>query len=876
MNMCEVEGTCDQHCVHDGISHHCSCVSGYTLTEDGGCAAINEPTSDPPLLLYGSPEALEELYLNGTGVYGHTFSKRVAVSTLDFIHRNQTACWVNPGQGLAVMECARLNNLERQWILGHPPHFRLDYVKQMAVEWVTGNWYMLDSREFIFVCTPSLSMCVTILDSFVNKPQSLAVDPALGFLFFSGYGSLPPKIERTRLDGSDRTFIVTKKLVYPSGITLDYANKHLYWVDYYLGHLARVDYDGGNRKTIATFMKDDRPHWVTMFERSLFVLSEQNNGGLKRVDLDGHRRPVSLTTDLDSSNSVTIVHRQRQPQVEHPCGVNNGGCEALCIVMYGPSGEGRAECLCPPGYVLRRRTCAEQIPDEFLLYVMERPGLIKGVPLDQPRGKQVIQPITGLVRPTAVDYHARTRFIVYSDVQRQRIDRRKIDGSMHVPVVSDGLINVEGLAVDWLADNLYWTDEGRSCIFVCKLDDSSMRRLLVHENLNNPRAIVLNPAAGFMYWSVWKTNANAQQEAKIEMAWMTGEHRSVLVQEGLVWPNGLSLDLENQHLYWCDGYANKIERISLIGSDRKEILHKPDAHLYGLSYHRNYVYWSDFQEGSVHRMSTNDATIKAVSEIIKLGGGNYNGGHASNRASNATTLMYLSPDLLQLRNNSAGSMRGHSRGVQAGIYDKPRKWLSEELERRYKDLVVTLQEEHPSLFDVKVYSADMQEGSSTCGGLNCLHLCLTTPEGPRCACNTGFEPSTLFPEMCVEIVNFTMPSHCDKEQFQCERDLRCIDRRFLCDGDNDCLDHSDEDASPGAVCEVAECGDSQFECSNSRCIEHHWVCDGDDDCGDGSDETSDQCTCNEMEFRMKTPLLKGTQGFMRSEEGNSFCRGSSR
>jgi hypothetical protein len=49
---------------------------------------------------------------------------------------------------------------------------------------------------------------------------------------------------------------------------------------------------------------------------------------------------------------------------------------------------------------------------------------------------------------------------------RQRIDRRKVDGSMHVPVVSDGLINVEGLAVDWLAENLYWTDEVRLLLYL--------------------------------------------------------------------------------------------------------------------------------------------------------------------------------------------------------------------------------------------------------------------------------------------------------------------------------------------------------------------------------------------------------------------------
>ena len=50
---------------------------------------------------------------------------------------------------------------------------------------------------------------------------------------------------------------------------------------------------------------------------------------------------------------------------------------------------------------------------------------------------------------------------------------------------------------------------------------------------------------------------------------MNGKHRRVFVSDGLMWPNGLSLDLVNQELYWCDGYTNNIERIGLSGTNRK-------------------------------------------------------------------------------------------------------------------------------------------------------------------------------------------------------------------------------------------------------------------------------------------------------------------
>ena len=52
----------------------------------------------------------------------------------------------------------------------------------------------------------------------------------------------------------------------------------------------------------------------------------------------------------------------------------------------------------------------------------------------------------------------------------------------------------------------------------------------------------------------------------------------------------------------------------------------------------------------------------------------------------------------------------------------------------------------------------------------------------------------------LEAVNYTDPTSCKDNEFRCLKTHRCIDARFLCDGDNDCGDGSDEDSSPGAKC----------------------------------------------------------------------------
>ena len=53
----------------------------------------------------------------------------------------------------------------------------------------------------------------------------------------------------------------------------------------------------------------------------------------------------------------------------------------------------------------------------------------------------------------------------------------------------------DGLAVEWVARNLYWTDTGTDRIEVSRLDGSS-RKIVISEDLEEPRAITLYPTLG--------------------------------------------------------------------------------------------------------------------------------------------------------------------------------------------------------------------------------------------------------------------------------------------------------------------------------------------------------------------------------------------
>ncbi|XP_012271445.1 nidogen-2 isoform X2 [Orussus abietinus] len=299
------------------------------------------------------------------------------------------------------------------------------------------------------------------------------------------------------------------------------------------------------------------------------------------------------------------------------CGYNQTAASFACICQPGYHGNGftclpQSSCRRNPGLCSKDATCVGTGEDQFACVCNEGfsgdGASCKSVPRHDANILLVNQGMATLRIPfyptpanpsktihivyeqmaVALDIDCQAGKVYYSDISGNRLVAMTYNGS----TADTFLVNVsspEGLSIDWVSRNIFWTDSGKTTVEVANLE-TKKRKVLISDGLVNPRGIAVHPYRGKIFWSDWNRHA-----PKLEWANEDGTGRSIFLHGSNVQlPNSLAIDWSTDQLCWADAGTFTIHCAS-IDTRELQLVAKDLAYPFGLAISQNHYYWTDWK-----------------------------------------------------------------------------------------------------------------------------------------------------------------------------------------------------------------------------------------------------------------------------------------
>ncbi|XP_013410893.1 low-density lipoprotein receptor-related protein 6 [Lingula anatina] len=797
-----IEGTNPCADSNDGCSHLClfrpppkgpicACPMGLELMADKKTCIVPEA-----FLLFTRRADIRRISLetNHNEVVVIPINGVKEASALDFDINDNRIYWTDIG----------LRKLSRAFMNGsaleHIVEFGLMFPEGMSVDWVAKNVYWADTgTNRIEVARLDGTSRKVLVWNNLDSPRALALDPANSHMYWTEWSS-EPKIECAAMDGTyRRTLIKTDGRV--NSLTIDYAQNRLYWVDVDSFIIESSDLEGGYKRQIITNGLN-HPMGLTMYDDFLYW-TDWNTKTIERANKTNGLNRTVIRERMDFKiMDILVFHASRQSGWNQ-CGVNNGGCDQLCLAHPKEDNSPYTHhCACPTHYRLNsdNKTCSP--PESFLLF-STRNSISRMVTDSSEDSPDIVLPLHGLRNVKAVSFDPVERVIYWIDGRSKAI-RRAYENGSNVETVSnqEETSSPFDLAIDPYTHHIYWTCSQNNVIRVTRVDRSDVG-VIIQGNNDKPRTIVLNPERGWLFWT------NMGSSPKIERASMDGTKRMILFSNNLGKPEGLAIDNKAGRLYWSDTKLQRIECAEITGlqRSRRVLVETGIKDPISVAVHGNYLYWVDKGLDLIERINKySGADRKRIQGRIE-------------NLSDLKSVEKITPKDFNLNpcsvNNGGCSHICVARKDSTSVCNCPLGLILDP----QKDQICT-----------PPPTCDPNQFTCLTGNIDCV------PKPWQCdgyvECQDGSDEKDCNPPTCKD------------DEFACKSgNKQCIPLDQKCNGKSDCDDHSDE----RETCCVVD----QIYCEKEKkCIPSSYRCDGKKDCKDGSDERN--CTIQESPIKPST------------------------
>ncbi|KAK0132816.1 Low-density lipoprotein receptor-related protein 2 [Merluccius polli] len=622
------EHLCSQLCLLSArrpVYYSCHCQSGWTLDPGDRRTCVRD---DKPFLMVVRESVILGVPLDPLDTSNNAMAPVSGITggrDIEFDHREQFVYWVQSsvsGRSEGSIWRVKTTGTNRTQfapaaIIGSPSGLAFDWMSRIM-------YYTNPTGKSIEVIRADGSQHYrrTLISSSgtpegAGEPVAIALDPARGKLFWTDRGSdsgVPPKVSGADMDGGNPRILYTGNLAGIGAVAADVSASKLYWAVANAGQIECGSMDGVSRVTVVSGLS--LPWGLSVHQGHLYY-SDADYEVVERVDKASGANMVVMRSGMSGLRALKVHARDGRSSwfssrsaesagSSNACSSNNGGCPHLCLPRPG----NQRTCACTTGFVPSQDGAGCRQYESFA--IVSTPKFLRGFHINSSDHSEAMVPVGGssYSLKDRLDVHIESNFVYWTENSTSSysrgVYRAKTDGSQYSRFISSGVGRggVQGIAVDWVAGNLYFTNAfaQQTHLEVLAINTSYRLVLLKAGGGDRPRDLAVSPKLRFLFWT------DGGQTPKIERALLDGTNRTVLASESLASPRGLTVDYASDFLYWTDDALDMISRMATDGTQRQIVrygsrLPAPT----GMAVFGRYVLWVDRKLGKLFQASKDPA-----------------------------------------------------------------------------------------------------------------------------------------------------------------------------------------------------------------------------------------------------------------------------